>query len=50
MEQGLSFLSVVGLMMVGVVLESSIMVLATFLIGSIYLLIRGKKKGWTWRR
>ena len=50
MEQGLSFISVVTLCMIGVALNSSVWVLMMFTIGCIYLVIRGKKKGWDWKR
>jgi hypothetical protein len=50
MEQGLSFIAVIALCMVGVIINSPIWVLVVFPIGGIYLLIRGKKKGWSWKR
>jgi hypothetical protein len=50
MEQGLSFISVVAICMVGVIINSPIWFLSTFIIGCAYLLIRGKKKGWSWER
>lgn len=50
MEQGLSFITVVALCMVGVVLDSPEWTLTTFIIGCAYLVIRGKKKGWVWER
>ena len=50
MEQGLSFIAVITLCMVGVVINSPIWVLVAFPIGGTYLLIRGKKKGWNWKR
>jgi hypothetical protein len=48
MEQGLSFISVVAIVSVGIALNSPVWLLSTFLIGCSYLLIRGKKKGWRW--
>jgi hypothetical protein len=50
MEQGLSFIAVIALCMVGVAINSPIWVLGTFVIGCTYLVIRGKKKGWSWKR
>ena len=50
MEQGLSFIIVVGLIGIGIVLHSPVWILTTFGIGSLYLLIRGKRKGWSWKR
>ena len=50
MEQGLSFIAVIALCMVGVAIDSPIWVLGTFVIGCTYLVIRGKKKGWSWKR
>ena len=50
MEQGLSFISVVAICMVGILINSPIWFLSTFIIGCAYLLIRGKKKGWNWKR
>jgi hypothetical protein len=48
MEQGLSFIAVVSLCMIGVVINSPVWTLTTFVIGCTYLVIRGKKKGWVW--
>ena len=48
MEQGLSFMAVIGLCMIGVWMDSSLWVLVSFTLGSTYLLIRGKRKGWKW--
>jgi hypothetical protein len=50
MEQGLSFIGVVGIISVGIALHSSVWVITAFLIGCTYLLWRGKKKGWSWKR
>jgi len=50
MEQGLSFIAVVAICSVGIVIDSPVWVLSTFVIGCTYLLLRGKKKGWTWKR
>jgi len=50
MEQGLSFIVVVILITIGIWMSSPLWVLTTFLIGGIYLLLRGRKKGWIWRR
>jgi len=48
MEQGLSFIAVITLCMVGVVINSPIWFLVTFFGGVIYLTIRGKKQRWVW--
>ena len=48
MEQGWSFMAVIGLCMIGVWMDSSLFVLGVFTLGSIYLLVRGKRKGWKW--
>jgi hypothetical protein len=48
MEQGWSFMAVIGLCMIGVWMDSPMWVLVTFTLGSIYLLVRGKRKGWKW--
>ena len=48
MEQGLSFMAVIALCMIGIGMDSSELVLVSFTLGSIYLLIRGKRKGWKW--
>jgi hypothetical protein len=51
MEQGLSFIAVIILCMVAMfVFNSPLMFLALFIGGSTYLLIRGRKKGWDWKR
>ncbi len=50
MEQGLSFISVVALCILGIVINSPIWFFVSFTIGCAYLLIRGKKKGWNWER
>ena len=50
MEQGLSFIVVVGLIGIGLILHSPVWILSTFIVGSLYLLIRGKRKGWSWKR
>jgi hypothetical protein len=51
MEQGLSFIAVIILCMVAMfVFNSPFMFLALFIGGSTYLLIRGRKKGWDWKR
>jgi hypothetical protein len=50
MEQGLSFIVVIGLITIGLILHSPVWILTTFTIGSGYLLIRGKRKGWSWKR
>ena len=50
MEQGLSFIAVIALCMIGVIINSPMWVLVVFPIGGTYLLIRGKKKGWNWKR
>ena len=50
MEQGLSFIAVVGICSIGILIDSPIWVLSTFVIGCTYLLVRGKKKGWSWKR
>ena len=47
MEQGLSFIAVVALCMVVLfVFNSPSLFLITFLLGSSYLVLRGRKKGW----
>jgi hypothetical protein len=47
MEQGLSFIAVVTLCSLAMfVLNSPIIFLITFTLGSSYLVIRGKQKGW----
>jgi hypothetical protein len=47
MEQGLSFIVVVTLCNLAIfVLNSPIIFLITFLLGSSYLVVRGKQKGW----
>jgi hypothetical protein len=49
MEQGLSFLTLITLLMVGMfVFESPILFLIIFFGGGTYLGIRGKFKGWAW--
>ena len=48
MEQGWSFMAVITLCMVGVWMNSPLWVLGSFTFGSIYLLVRGRKKGWKW--
>jgi hypothetical protein len=50
MEQGLSFMLVIAICMIGIVINSPIWFLGAFVIGCTYLVIRGKKKGWTWKR
>lgn len=50
MEQGLSFIGVVTLCMVGVVWNSPEWFLGCFICGVAYLHWRGKKKGWEWKR
>ena len=49
-EQGFSFISVVALCMIGIVINSPTWFLGAFTIGCSYLLIRGKKMGWSWKR
>ncbi len=47
MEQGLSFIAVIVLCMIAMfVFNSPLMFLASFIGGSTYLVIRGRKKGW----
>jgi hypothetical protein len=47
MEQGLSFIVVVTLCSLSMILlDSPITFLITFVFGSVYLVIRGKRKGW----
>jgi len=49
MEQGLSFLVLITLLMVAMfVIESPILFLTIFFGGATYLLLRGKNKGWAW--
>ena len=50
MEQGLSFIAVVSISMIGIAIDSPIWFLSAFIIGCTYLVIRGKKKGWNWKR
>lgn len=50
MEQGLSFIGVVALIMVGVLINSPLWTLIAFVLGVGYLHFRGRKKGWEWRR
>jgi hypothetical protein len=51
MEQGLSFLGVITLCTISLLwLNSQPLFLGTFIIGGIYLVLRGKRKGWSWRR
>lgn len=48
MEQGLSFMAVIGLCIIGIWMNSGLWVLGAVTMGSIYLLVRGRKKGWKW--
>jgi threonine/homoserine/homoserine lactone efflux protein len=51
MEQGLSFLVLIALLMITLfVIKSPILFLTIFLGGATYLVLRGKKKGWSWKR
>jgi hypothetical protein len=50
MEQGLSFIAVISICMIGIAINSPIWFLSAFVIGCTYLVIRGKKKGWSWKR
>ena len=50
MEQGLSFVVVISLCTLAMVLHNVPLFLWVFSMGSIYLLIRGKSKGWRWNR
>jgi hypothetical protein len=50
MEQGLSFIGVIWLCTLAIVLHNVPLFLGVFTIGSIYLLLRGKRKGWRWNR
>jgi hypothetical protein len=50
MEQGLSFIGVILLCAFAMVLHNGPLFLGVFTIGSIYLLLRGKSKGWRWNR
>jgi hypothetical protein len=51
MEQGLSFIAVIVLCMIAMfVFNSPLMFLTSFIGGSTYLVIRGRKKGWNWQR
>jgi hypothetical protein len=50
MEQGLSFIGVITLCSLAIFLaHSPFMFLTFFTVGSTYLLIRGKRKGWNWK-
>ena len=50
MEQGLSFIGVILLCTLAMVLHNVPLFLGVFTLGSIYLLLRGKSKGWRWNR
>ena len=50
MEQGLSFVVVISLCTLAMVLHNVPLFLWVFSMGSIYLLLRGKSKGWRWNR
>lgn len=50
MEQGLSFIGVITLCMIGLWLNSPQFFGVAFICGVTYLLLRGKKKGWNWKR
>jgi hypothetical protein len=51
MEQGLSFIAVIVLCMIAMfVFDSPFMFLTFFIGGCCYLIIRGRKKGWSWER
>jgi hypothetical protein len=50
MEQGLSFIVVISLCTLAMVLHNVPLFLGVFTIGSFYLLLRGKRKGWRWNR
>jgi hypothetical protein len=50
MEQAVSFVLVVLMCAVGIVLHWPVWILSSFLIGCTYLLLRGRAKGWRWRR
>lgn len=51
MEQGLSFIAVIIFCTMAMfVFNSPLLFLMTFFGGSTYLIIRGMKKGWSWKR
>lgn len=50
MEQGLSFIGVCLLCILMLYYESPIGFGISYVIGCGYLLLRGKKKGWIWKR
>ena len=51
MEQGLSFIAVIVLCTIAMfVFNSPLMFLTFFIGGCSYLIIRGRKKGWSWNR
>jgi len=50
MEQGLSFIGVILLCTLAMVLHNVPLFIGVFTIGSLYLLLRGKRKGWRWNR
>jgi hypothetical protein len=51
MEQGLSFIALIVLCTIAMfVFNSPLMFLTFFIGGCVYLVIRSKKKGWSWRR
>jgi hypothetical protein len=50
MEQFLSFVAVIGLCAVCMVMGLPILFLITFFAGGVYLIVRGKERGWRWPR
>jgi hypothetical protein len=51
MEQGLSFIVVIVLCMISMfVFDSPLMFLTFFIGGCSYLVIKGRKGGWSWKR
>jgi hypothetical protein len=50
MEQGLSFIGVIVMCSIMLIWEEPVLFLIIFTIGSSYLAIRSKSKGWRWNR
>jgi hypothetical protein len=50
MEQGLSFIAVIVLCMVMLTMVSTIAFGIAFVVGGTYLGLRGRRKGWSWKR
>jgi hypothetical protein len=51
MEQGLSFIAVIALCSLALfLLKSTIVFGIVFVVGGTYLGLRGRRKGWSWKR